>query len=144
VASGELGFLLAGGDYKLEQSDGLAMKLGTGVFHIGVDSGGMKPAHGHREGNEDVLVPARKNQRVEAVALLAAKPMPPPRGYRSGIACSDVAPICVVAGPGGADTWNGVAWQALQGDGYDSVDSTGRVFWFSGDGGRLGRLVLPD
>ncbi len=35
-------------------------------------------------------------------------------------------------------------WRQLSVEGYDSVDSTGRVFWLSGDGGRLGRLVLPE
>ena len=31
----------------------------------------------------------------------------------------------------------------IEGAGYDSVDVAGDVFWFSGDGGRLGRLVMP-
>lgn len=34
-------------------------------------------------------------------------------------------------------------WTRLSQDGYDSVDQSGRVFWFSGDGGRIGRLELP-
>jgi len=143
VASGGLGFFIVGGDYKLEQSEGLAMKLGAGVVHFGVDSGGKKPAHGHREGNEDVLVPARKDKRIEAVALLVGSSMPAPRGYRSGVACSEFPPVFCGGGPGGADTWDSAAWQPLQGAGYDSVDVAGNVFWFSGDDGRLGRLVLP-
>lgn len=35
-------------------------------------------------------------------------------------------------------------WAFFSTEGYDSVDAAGRVFWFSGDGGRLGRMVLPD
>lgn len=34
-------------------------------------------------------------------------------------------------------------WTRLSQIGYDSVDQSGRVFWFSGDGGRIGRLELP-
>lgn len=35
-------------------------------------------------------------------------------------------------------------WRRLFDAGYDSVDVAGRVFWFSGDGGRLGRLEMPN
>jgi photosystem II stability/assembly factor-like uncharacterized protein len=85
-----------------------------------------------------------------------------PSGYRSGIACSTIAGAsnCIATGPSGTDVLpdtgnvaqraDGVvvpvaspAWTRLADAGYDSVDSAGRVFWFSGDGGRLGRLVLP-
>jgi hypothetical protein len=82
-------------------------------------------------------------------------------------------PVCIATGPEGNDVqpretvvgtewWNANptrrsyccdvpaaqferagTWRPLPGSGYDSVASAGRVFWFSGDGGRLGRLVLP-
>jgi hypothetical protein len=68
--------------------------------------------------------------------------------------------MCVATGPSGTDVSpdpvdvaqraDGVlvpaasaAWSRLSDSGYDSVASAGRVFWFSGDGGRLGKLVLP-
>ena len=92
-------------------------------------------------------------------------------GYRSGIACRQAT--CIATGPTGSDVfvsgnghrerawWEVDAnpgnwardhllpldwwrrWERLSADGYDSVDVADGVFWFSGDGGRLGRLVLP-
>jgi photosystem II stability/assembly factor-like uncharacterized protein len=82
-------------------------------------------------------------------------------------------PVCIATGPDGNDVqpresaagsawWEAIptrrqyccdapassieragTWQTLPGAGYESVASAGRVFWFSGDGGRLGRLELP-
>ena len=65
-------------------------------------------------------------------------------GYRSGAACLADQLVCIATGPGGADILLASHWLPLVSQGYDSVDSTGRVFWFSGDGGRIGRLVLPE
>lgn len=92
-------------------------------------------------------------------------------GYRSGIACRQAT--CIATGPTGSDVfvsgnrhperawWEIDAtpvnwardhllppelwrrWERLSADGYDSVDVADNVFWFSGDGGRLGRLVMP-
>lgn len=58
-----------------------------------------------------------------------AKGIEEPKGERKSFSIDDI----------------GVAsrWQSIPGIGYDSVDVADGVFWFSGDGGRLGRLVLP-
>ena len=92
-----------------------------------------------------------------------------PAGYRSGLACAHREdPVCIATGPDASDVLTASAvgplrWTPLFGDrnagvggegvdkdsvdkdsvGYDSVANAGRVFWFSGEGGRLGRLVLP-
>jgi photosystem II stability/assembly factor-like uncharacterized protein len=83
-----------------------------------------------------------------------------PSGYRSGSACSEGDGALLATGPSGTD-WlpfrshaprgragaplpvDPARWSRLSDAGYDSVASAGRVFWFSGDGGRLGRLELP-
>lgn len=96
-----------------------------------------------------------------------------PTGYRSAVACaSDIGHACIATGPMGIDLLPPVVrsserqrktavaydvyyppvddfeiasrWQRISDTGYDSVDVAGRVFWFSGDNGRLGRLVLPE
>jgi hypothetical protein len=90
-----------------------------------------------------------------------------PTGYRSGIACAAMGRgACVATGPGGTDllpaqsgnlalmadddgtpgaksTAPATHWVRLSDAGYDSVATSGRAFWFSGDSGRLGRLELP-
>lgn len=95
-----------------------------------------------------------------------------PTGYRSAIVCATEANYaCVATGPSGTDLLPPVVrsterqrqtavpfdvyvpsvddfeivsrWQRISDTGYDSVDVAGKVFWFSGDNGRLGRLVLP-
>jgi photosystem II stability/assembly factor-like uncharacterized protein len=68
--------------------------------------------------------------------------VPAPRGFRSGVACMDS--ICIAAGPAGVDRWDGKAWTPLSATGFDSVEIAGGVAWFSGDAGRVGRLVLAD
>ena len=143
VASGALGIVMVGGDYKLESSAGIAQTLDIGQVTYSVDSGGTTAAHSSRNQNLEVYVPAQKHQKIVGSKFLQSSAIPNPRGYRSGMACSDGEPVCVAAGPSGADSWNGKHWTPLDGDGYDSVDTAGRVFWFSGDGGRVGRLVLP-
>ncbi len=65
-------------------------------------------------------------------------------GYRSGAACLPDQLVCIATGPTGADILMASNWLPLVSQGYDSVDNAGRVFWFSGDGGRVGRLVLPE
>jgi hypothetical protein len=144
VAWGALGVVMVGGDYKLESAEGIAQKLDIGHVTYLVDSGGTTAARSYRDENKEVYVPAQKHKKIVGSAFLQSSAIPNPRGYRSGMACSDSEPVCVAAGPGGADSWDGKNWKPLGGDGYDSVDSAGRVFWFSGDGGRVGRLVLPD
>jgi hypothetical protein len=74
---------------------------------------------------------------------LRAFAAPPTPGYRSGVACSVDQEVCIATGPGGVGLLKTSSWQAIGSTGYDSVDSAGRVFWFSGDDGRVGRLVLP-
>ena len=87
-----------------------------------------------------------------------------PAGYRSGLACEQRKdPVCIATGPDANDVLTTtdagpLRWTPLPGRGhdsaghdsvgkdsvgYDSVANAGRVFWFSGEGGRLGRLVLP-
>lgn len=95
-----------------------------------------------------------------------------PTGYRSAIACAvEAGHACIATGPSGTDLLPSVGrsterqrttavvfdvyvppvddfeiasrWQRVSDTGYDSVDVADGVFWFSGDGGRLGRLVLP-
>jgi hypothetical protein len=75
---------------------------------------------------------------------LRAFSAPPTPGYRSGVACMVDREVCVATGPSGVGLLKKPSWQPIGITGYDSVDSAGRVFWFSGDGGRVGRLVLPD
>ena len=82
-----------------------------------------------------------------------------PPGYRSGLACEHGNdPVCIATGPDASDLlpatdaglprWTPLSVDDPDGDGhhgvgYDSVANAGRVFWFSGEGGRMGRLVLP-
>ena len=65
-------------------------------------------------------------------------------GYRSGVSCLGDRKTCIAAGPSGVSLLAESTWRSIGDTGYDSVDSAGRVFWFSGDGGRVGRLVLLD
>ncbi|WP_324319783.1 hypothetical protein [Arenimonas sp.] len=143
VAAGLLGMVMAGGDYTHEQTAGIAQRLGAGHLDYAINAKGSTPAHWSRSGNEAILAPEKKKQALASAVFLHPEQMPAPRAYRSGVACSIDKPLCVSAGPSGADTWDGNSWKPLQGEGYDSVASAGRVFWFSGDGGRLGRLLLP-
>ncbi len=64
-------------------------------------------------------------------------------GYRSGVSCLVDQHVCIAAGPTGVNLLAKSTWLPIGNTGYDSVDSAGRTFWFSGDGGRVGRLVLP-
>lgn len=152
VAHREESLLAVGGDYKQEQAPGLAF--------------GFRASDGwvHSDG---------RSRRWDAVLFDRWSYVDGmPSGYRSGIACRQQPPEdCVATGPGGNDflvhTQSGYEakgieepkgerksfsiddigvasrWQSIPGIGYDSVDVADGVFWFSGDGGRLGRLVLP-
>lgn len=143
IAAGRLGPLAVGGDFKKENDPGRAMVLGRGVAHYAFDTGRTTPAHTSRLENDEVYVPERKIREIKASVFLTPSALDAPRGYRSGAACSGKQFICVATGPGGSDAWDGKQWSVLEGAGYDSVDVAGGVFWFSGDGGRLGRLVMP-
>jgi hypothetical protein len=139
VAERGLDFVAVGGDYKQEAQPGA--RLGFQAF-------GQVVAITH---DDDA-----PGDRWEGVSF---EPWPvfsgAPSGYRSGIACNPARPVhCIATGPGGTDVLppesplrmagsKPSAWMSLSSEGYDSVASAGRVFWFSGDGGRLGRLVLP-
>lgn len=67
---------------------------------------------------------------------------PAPRGFRSGVACTDA--VCIAAGPAGVDRWDGKAWTPLSDVGFDAVDVADGVAWFSGDAGRIGRLRIAE
>jgi photosystem II stability/assembly factor-like uncharacterized protein len=142
VAERGLDFVAVGGDYKEEARPGarLGFQAFGKVVTLGKDEASL-------EGVGD---------RWDGVSF---EPWPvfsgAPSGYRSGVACNPAGPVhCVATGPGGTDVLppasaarksgsGAPAWMPLSSEGYDSVASAGRVFWFSGDGGRLGRLVLP-
>lgn len=79
------------------------------------------------------------------------RPLPSPRGYRSGVACSRKNnDTCIAVGPTGVDVVNGfvdnkpVAWQAVSDTGYDAVDLFDAVGWASGDAGRIARVEIGD
>lgn len=74
----------------------------------------------------------------------AARPLPAPRGYRSGAACLAASVTCVAVGPSGVDAWDGAAWRAVSEAGYDSIDLAGGAGWASGDAGRIARVVVDD
>lgn len=143
IAFGRFGPFAVGGDFQKENDAGLAMQLAQGIVHFGVDTGRTRPAHTTRSENDEIYVPERKVKRIEASTFLSPSMIAAPRGYRSGAACHQENPVCVATGPGGSDAWDGKQWSVLECAGYDSVDVAGDVFWFSGDGGRLGRLVMP-
>lgn len=143
IAWGRLAPLAVGGDFQKENDSGVAIVLGQGVLHYGVDTGRTTPAHTTKSENDEIYVPERKVQRIEASTFPSPSIVVAPRGYRSGAACHQARPICIATGPSGSDAWGGKQWSMIEGAGYDSVDVAGDVFWFSGDGGRLGRLVLP-
>lgn len=72
------------------------------------------------------------------------RPLPPPRGYRSGVACSRV---CIAVGPTGVDTTPQPIkkiepWQAVSDIGYDAIDLAGDTGWVSGDAGRMARIEI--
>jgi hypothetical protein len=104
----------------------------------------------------------------EAIQVFEGNPF----GYRSAVACAPVPnPACVATGPQGTDILppmersktkqrppypipdsvpppidplaDPARWQLGSATGYDSVSIAGRVAWFSGDEGRLGRAELP-
>jgi photosystem II stability/assembly factor-like uncharacterized protein len=134
VAERGLDFVAVGGDYKQEARPGA---------HLGFQAFGKVVTIGQGEAVGD---------RWDGVSF---EPWPvfsgAPSGYRSGVACNTARPVhCVATGPGGTDVLPPASasrkpstWAPLSREGYDSVASAGRVFWFSGDGGRLGRLELP-
>ncbi|MFT3807310.1 WD40/YVTN/BNR-like repeat-containing protein [Arenimonas sp.] len=144
IASGKLGRLVVGGDFQREAEPGRAIVLGVGAMHYGVDTNRTTPAHYRRSENEEELVPERRIQDVKVATFPSVREAISPPGYRSSVACSADRPLCVATGPSGSDSWDGKQWSSLAGAGYDSVDVASSVFWFSGDNGRLGRLVLPE
>lgn len=74
---------------------------------------------------------------------LGIEPLPAPRAYRSGAACTQSSePRCIAVGPAGVDEWDGRSWAPLPGDGYDAIDLAGNVGWASGDAGRIARIEL--
>ncbi len=128
-------------------------RRGTDVLAVGGDY--RKPAA------PAVVASVHAASTIQANAAAGA-----PGGYRSGIACKrGQDAMCVATGPDASDllpasclqpqaklpaccdpgenALPSVTWIALSGVGYDSVANAGRAFWFSGDGGRLGRLVSP-
>lgn len=70
--------------------------------------------------------------------------LPAPRGYRSGAACAAGTATCIAVGPSGVDAWNGKAWQAVSGTGYDAIDLAGETGWASGDAGRIARIEIAN
>jgi photosystem II stability/assembly factor-like uncharacterized protein len=90
-------------------------------------------------------------------------------GYRSAIECTaEFNPLCIATGPAGTDLLppaimkptplapvpdtdssslgfraNPSEWRRVSEAGYDNISMGGRVAWFSGDEGRLGRMQLP-
>lgn len=90
-------------------------------------------------------ISARSSVGGDSMQLSSAAPP----GYRSGLACARGSrPLCIATGPDASDVLDvaggGIPrWLPLAGPGYDSVANAGHAFWFSGDGGRLGRLDLP-
>jgi hypothetical protein len=72
-------------------------------------------------------------------AGLGLRPLPAPRGYRSGAACDRAGDVCVAVGPSGVDALAGGSWHPLSDTGYDAVDLAGSVGWASGEAGRITR-----
>jgi len=73
---------------------------------------------------------------------LGYEPRSGPSGYRSGVACTDEAGICIATGPSGTDWWNGETWTAVPPAGFDAIDFAGSVGWTSGDAGRIARITI--
>ena len=137
VASSRGNVIAVGGDFQHEGESGAA--LGLNMMGVGVDAVRAMPRRFSRHENEKAPV----LQSIDTLTYLASTALPAPSGYRSGLACNDQRALCIATGPSGSDAWDGKQWSMVEGAGYDSVDVAGDVFWFSGDGGRLGRLVLP-
>ena len=113
----------------------------SGVFSIAsMNAQGRFLAVGGDFKAEGVPV-AGRNIRITPEGL-AAEGAGQTRGYRSGVACAPSG-YCLATGPSGTDAFTGRTWQAVAGAGYDTVSFAGNSFWFSGDGGRLGRMVIP-
>lgn len=77
------------------------------------------------------------------------RPLPPPRGYRSGVACLRNN-ACISVGPTGVDSIDDPTdkkpkgWRAVSDTGYDAIDLNGRTGWASGDAGRIARIEITD
>jgi len=74
------------------------------------------------------------------------RPLPSPRGYRSGAACFSHA-LCIAVGPTGVDALEALfdsthKWQPLSDTGYDAIDIADGVAWASGDKGRIARITV--
>ncbi|KFN44306.1 WD40/YVTN/BNR-like repeat-containing protein [Arenimonas oryziterrae] len=139
-------YLMVGGDYEHPLNTGLALRMGASYLHFLQDSKKSIPPQVHRSGNDVTYFPEPISRVIEAFPFVGSGVIPGLRGYRSGSACLSSGAICVVVGPEGNDSFQPETetWSPLTGRGYDSVDVAGRTFWFSGDGGRLGRLILPE
>ncbi len=79
-----------------------------------------------------------------APAAGVVRPLPAPRGYRSGVDCGQAPDICIAVGPGGVDAWNGQAWIRSSETGYDAIDLAGNAGWASGDAGRIARVSFGE
>src|SRR5690606_30584226 len=53
---------------------------------------------------------------------VSGSPWAPTPGYRSGVACTDEATMCIAVGPTGVDAWGGTGWVSVTTTGYDAID----------------------
>lgn len=133
--------LLVGGDYKGEQSPGRSAQLIEADITTTHQQKTIDGAVG-RKGN-DIVSPLRlTGGKTERTKMLAD--LPPPRGYRSGLACLAGGADCIAVGPSGSDRWDGKAWAPVDETGYDAIDLSGRAGWVSGDAGRIARIEIGD
>ncbi len=122
------GFIVVGGDFGAEGAPAHATK-----FEAVREPGS---AGGTRDG--------ATRPEPRGGSGLAATPLPPTAGYRSGVACNGAGTTCIAVGPGGVDAWDGTAWRRISGTGYDAVDLHGDAGWASGDDGRIARIEIDD
>lgn len=106
-----------------------ATAQGDGVFAVGGDYAAERIA-----GNAAMLVDA---------SAPAVRPVPAPRGYRSGVACAASGLPCIAVGPSGVDAFDGQAWAPISDRSFDAIAIASGVAWLSGANGALGRIVLP-
>lgn len=120
-------FVAVGGDFSDERAPAVAARLEVSTATV----------LGH-EFAEGVVRPEPMVQAAPKVTAL-----PPTAGYRSGVACREVAgTVCVAVGPSGVEVWDGLGWTVAAKAGYDAVDIAGNVGWASGDDGRIVRIEI--
>lgn len=123
------GMIAVGGDHRAEQAAGNAIVL--------LPAGGAPPATRTGPRKRVAATPKSSDGFVAGQASATLR-------FLSAVACIDASGSCIATGPTGVDLWNGSAWLALPGAGYDAIDIKGKVGWLSGDAGRIAHVEIID